>query len=139
MEFSKIASRLREKVARFSGELCDRLGKTASRFVTEAVYRMMVNQSVLLTIGRTLEDDVSLKKIEERFCRQLGKKGLWELLHNSLIQNASSHIMDDTLLILDISDIQKKYAKKMEIALRLSEKHDGNCFDGILFPGCRAG
>ena len=115
MEFSKIASRLREKVARFSGELCDRLGKTASRFVTEAVYGMMVNQSVLLTeMGRTLEDDVSLKKIEERFCRQLGKKGLWELLHNSLIQNASSHIMDDTLLILDISDIQKKYAKKME-------------------------
>jgi hypothetical protein len=115
MDFTKIASRLRAKVARFSGELSKRLGKTATRFVTEAVYGIMASQSVLLTeIGRTLDEDVSLKKIEERFCRQLGKPGLWYQIHRSLLEQASNKIKDDTLLVLDISDIRKKYAEKME-------------------------
>ena len=100
MDFTKVARRLREKVVLFSGELCDRLGKTASRFVTEAVYGMMVNQSVLLTeMGRTLEDDVSLKKIEERFCRHLGKEGLWDKLHRGVLGQGASKIFEETLLI----------------------------------------
>ena len=115
MDFSKIARRLREKVVRFSGELSDHLGKTAHRFVTETVYGILWSQSVMLTkIGRSLEDDVSLKKIEERFCRQLGKEGLWEKLHGGVLPQAASKIFEDTLLIVDISDIRKKYAKKME-------------------------
>ena len=74
MDYSKIARRLRDKVTRFSGELCKGLGKTATRFVTESVYGILVSQSVVLTkMGRTLENDVPLKKIEERFCRQLAK------------------------------------------------------------------
>ncbi len=38
MDFSQFVGRLREKLTRFSGELCHRLGKTATRFVVEAVY-----------------------------------------------------------------------------------------------------
>ena len=53
-----------------TGELCHRLGKTASRFVVEAVYGIISSQSVMLTeIGRCFEEDVSLKKIEKRFHR----------------------------------------------------------------------
>jgi len=82
----------REKLTRFSGELCGRRGKTASRFVVGAVYGIISSQSVMLTeMGRSLsvcpgkgslreipsgEEDVSLKKIEERFCRQLAKPKL---------------------------------------------------------------
>ena len=124
MDFSKLARRLRAKVVRFSGELCHRLGQTAHRFVVEAVYGILSSQSVMLTeIGRTLQGDVSLKKIEERFCRQLAKKGLWEKLHRSLLSYGSSKISDDTLLMMDISDIQKKYAKKMEY---VTEVWDGS-------------
>lgn len=124
MDFSKLARRLRAKVVRFSGELCSRLGKTASRFVVEGVYGILSSQSVLLTeMGRCLEDGVSLKKIEERFCRQLAKPGLWEKLHRALLGHASAKISDDTLLIMDISDIQKKYAKKMEY---VTEVWDGS-------------
>jgi hypothetical protein len=131
MDFTKVARRLREKVTRFSGELCARLGKTAVRFVTEAIYGMMVGQSVLLTqIGRSLEDDVSLKKIEERFCRQLGKEGLWEKLHRGVLLHADSKIDEDTLLILDISDIHKKYAKKMEYLATVRDTSEEVLGDG---------
>ena len=113
MDYSKLARKLREKVTRFSGELCQGLGKTATRFVTESVYGILVSQSVVLTkMGRTLENDVSLKKIEERFCRQLAKPALWSKLQNDLLSHASSRIKDNTLLVLDPSDIQKSMPEK---------------------------
>lgn len=53
MDFNQFAGRLREKLTRFSGELCGRLGKTVSRFVVEAVYGIISSQSVMLTeMGR---------------------------------------------------------------------------------------
>lgn len=131
MDFSKIASRLRGKVVRFSGELCGRLGKTASRFVVEAVYGILTSQSVMLTkIGRTLEEDVPLKKIEERFCRQLGKEGLWEKLHHSLLKQAAPKIGEDTLLILDLSDIRKKYARRMEYVTTIRDGSENTLGNG---------
>jgi len=131
MDYSKVARRLRDKVTRFSGELCSGLGKTATRFVTESVYGILVSQSVVLTkMGRTLEHDVPLKKIEERFCRQLAKPALWSRLQNDLLSQASSRIKDDTLLVLDPSDIQKKYARKME---HLAYVRDGS--DDVIGTG----
>jgi len=131
MDYSKIARRLRGKVSRFSGELCKGFGKTATRFVTESVYGILVSQSVVLTkMGRTLENDVPLKKIEERFCRQLAKPALWSKLQHELLSQASSRIRDNTLLVLDPSDIQKKYAKKME---HLAYVRDGS--DDIIGTG----
>lgn len=78
MNFSHLANKLRSKITRFSGILSQDLDKTARRFVREAVYGIMASQSVMLTeIGRQLESRVSLKKIEERFSRQLVKPGIW--------------------------------------------------------------
>ncbi len=124
VDYSKVARKLREKVTRFSGELCQELGKTATRFVTESVHGILVSQSVVLTkMGRTLENDVHLKKIEERFCRQLAKPALWSKLQHDLLLQASSRIQDKTLLVLDLSDIQKQYAQEME---HLAYVHDGS-------------
>jgi len=131
MDNSKIARKLREKVTRFSGELYNGLGKTATRFVTEAVYGILVSQSVVLTkMGRTLENDVPLRKIEERFCRQLAKPALWDNIQHTVLSQSSSRIKDDTLLVLDPSDIQKKYAKKME---HLAYVRDGS--DDVIGTG----
>jgi len=81
-------------------------------------------------MGRTLENDVPLKKIEERFCRQLAKPALWDNIQHTVLSQSSSRIKDDTLLVLDPSDIQKKYAKKME---RLAYVRDGS--DDVIGTG----
>lgn len=115
MDFSLISKRLRDKIAQISGELSRKLDKTARRFVIEMVYGILSSQSVLLTeIGRCLEEKVKLKKIVERFCRHLGKKELWLSIHQQLLSRVSWRIEEKTLLILDISDIRKNYARKME-------------------------
>lgn len=65
MDYSRMARKLREKIARFSGELSKGLPKTAIRFVQEMVYGIQASQSVVLTkIGRTLEEPISIKKGE---------------------------------------------------------------------------
>ncbi len=124
MNFSHLANKLRSKITRFSGILSLDLDKTARRFVKEAIYGIMASQSVMLTeIGRQLESRVSLKKIEERFSRQLIKAGIWGSIHRHILSLASNRIKDKTLLILDLSDVKKKYAEKMEY---LTKVHDGS-------------
>jgi len=126
MKFSKIALKLREKIVKISGELSGKLDKTANRFLAESVYGILFSKSILLTeIGRSLEEDVSIKKIEERFCRQLGKEDLWENIHDNLLFRVSCKINDNTLLILDISDIQKRYAKRMEYVTKVRDGSEG--------------
>jgi hypothetical protein len=124
MNFSHLANKLRSKITRFSGILSQDLDKTAQRFVREAVYGIIASQSVMLTeIGRQLESTVPLKKIEERFSRQLIKSRIWDRLHQRILSLASSRVKDRTLLVLDLSDVKKKYAEKMEY---LAKVHDGS-------------
>lgn len=126
MNYSKLASKLRTKIAKFSGYVSKSLDKTAQRFVHEAIYGIMQSQSVMLTeMGRSLETDVPLKKIEERFCRQLKKEGICEAIHHQVLLDASPCIKDDTLLVLDLSDLYKKYAVHMEHLAKVRDGSDG--------------
>ena len=132
MNFSHLANKLRSKITRFSGILSQDLDKTAQRFIREAIYGIMASQSVMLTeIGRQLESLIPLKKIEERFSRQLIKSRIWGCLHERILSLASNRVKDKTLLILDLSDVKKKYAEKMEY---LAKVHDGS-EDGDIVDG----
>jgi hypothetical protein len=130
MDYSRMARKLRDKIGGFSGELSGGLPKTAERFVREMLYGIQASQSVVLTkIGRTLEEPIAIKKVEERLSRQLLRRGLGEKVQENLLKMASPLIGDETLLILDPSDIRKKYAKKMQYLARVrdgSEEELGN-------------
>jgi len=132
MNFSQLANKLSSKITKFSGILFTDLDKTCRRFIQEAVYGIIASQSVMLTeIGRQLESPFCLKKIEERFCRQLIKPQIWERLHKRLLAMAGKQIRDRTLLILDLSDLKKKYAEKMEYLARVRDgSEDGAYVDG---------
>jgi hypothetical protein len=124
MYYSKIALKLQIKISDFSGYVSSKMDKTLGRFLREAVYGIITSQSVMLTeIGRALPSNVSLKKIEERFCRQLIKPNLSEDIHSNILKHASSFVKQDTLLVLDLGDIHKKYAEEMEY---LAKVRDGS-------------
>ena len=115
MKYTKVASRLRAQIAHFSGELSCGLPKVGQRLVAELVYGIQASQSVTLTkIARTLEEKTSIKKTEERLSRQLSRKSLGTVVQDNLLVSGAPHIGQDTLLIFDPSDLQKKYAQKME-------------------------
>lgn len=126
MQYSKLAGKLRSKITKFSGYVSKNLDKTARRFVGEALYGILSSQSVLLTeIGRSLQTPVALKKIEDRFCRQLAKEGIWQAIHRQVLADAAPRIKEDTLLILDLSDLTKKYARKMQYLARVRDGSEG--------------
>jgi len=115
MYFARTAQKLREQMVRFSGELSAGLPKVARRFVAEMVFGIQARGSVRLTeVGRALGERISLKKTEGRLSRQLGRKRLDREIQRRLVEHAAPRIEDDTLLVLDLSDVTKKYAEKME-------------------------
>ena len=131
MQYSQLASKLRGKINEFSGYVSTHLDKTARRFVGEAIYGILYSQSVMLTeIGRSLQTEVPLKKIEDRFCRQLIKPDLWQAIHRQVLADAGPRIDEDTLLILDLSDVAKSYARKMEYLARVRDGSEGEIANG---------
>ena len=124
MHYAKTALKLREQILKFSGELSSGLPKPGRRFIAEMLYGIQARQSERLTeIGRALEERIPLRKTQYRLCRQLQRQGLWERLTRTLCRMAASRIEELKLLILDLSDVSKKYAKRMEYLARV---HDGS-------------
>jgi uncharacterized short protein YbdD (DUF466 family) len=124
---SKVAHNLRKRIGRFSGNVSEGLCLRAQRFVSDMLYGIQASQSVLLSkIGRTLEESIALIKTEERLSRNLQRAELEETLQENVMKMAAGHVGEDTLLIIDPSDITKKYAKKMEY---LSTVRDGSAHE----------
>lgn len=122
----KLAFNLRRKINKFSGYVSTGLDKTLCRFTREAIYGLLYSQSVLLTeIGRSLQSPVKLKKIEDRFCRQLQKPNIWDTVHRQIAEDAAGRISEESLLILDLGDITKKHAKDMPYLATVRDGSDG--------------
>lgn len=140
MNYSLIASRLRAKIAQFSGELCGSLGKIPTRLVMEMIYGLVASQSVLLTdIARTLEEKIGLRKTHGRLSRNLQTRGIGENVEKELLEHASGRVREDTLLIVDPSDLTKKYAEKMEYLTTVRDGSDdtlGSGYHLLHIVGC---
>lgn len=108
------------------GELTLGFPKVVRQFVFEMIYGIQAHQSVHLTeIGRLLEERITVKKTHSRLCRQLGRRWLWEKLTEALCRLGALRVKDETLLILDITGLSKKYAEKMEYLARVRDGSEG--------------
>jgi hypothetical protein len=115
----------------FSGSLSAGLCKPARRFVGEALYGIAAQGSVRLTeIGRALDEAIPLIKTETRLSRNLGRPDLREHLGQAILREGRRKVGERTLLILDISDIAKPYAEKMEYLARVRDGSTGDIADG---------
>lgn len=127
MNATRTARKLRDRIGRFSGELSEGLCLAAQRFVGEMVYGIAASESVLLTeIGRNLNEPIALHKTEDRLSRNLQRGDLETVVQENLLRMAAPRIERDTLLIIDPSDLSKKYAKKMQY---LATVRDGSAHD----------
>ena len=131
MNKSRLAKRLQQQIEYFSGKLCGGMSKPVGRSVCEMIYGIQARQSVRLSeVARSLNEEIRLIKTENRLSRQLGRSGLKDALCKSLIEEGKGKIGKETLLIVDISDIAKKYAEKMEYMARVRDGSDGVISDG---------
>ncbi len=121
---SKLAGKIKWQIARFSGRLSEGLTKPLRRFIDDMVYGIQASRDVKLSnIARALQEEIKLVKTEDRLSRNLATMDLTEELNRRLCWEGSGLIEDDSVLAVDLSDIRKEYAKKLEY---LAEVRDGS-------------
>ena len=122
---SKLTGKIKSQIKRFSGRLCKGMTKTQTRFVTEMVYGIQASKDVKISnIGRALNESIPLIKTENRLCRNLAANpDLADHINKWLCREGGLAVTEETVLAIDIGDIRKRYAKKMEY---LANIHDGS-------------
>jgi hypothetical protein len=131
MHDSKIRSRLKAQLTKFSSEFCEGLTKPLARFVAQMLFGIQSSQDVKLSnIARSLQEEISLIRTEKRLSRNLKSAELEKELTVQLVRMGSPRVQPNTVLALDLSDIRKEYAQKME---HLATVRDGST--GELHPG----
>jgi hypothetical protein len=95
------------------------------------VYGLSATQDVKLSvIARSLEEDVALISTEKRLSRNLDTAGMDSDLFDAVVKLGARRVHDDTLLVLDISDITKPYAEKMEYLATVRDGSTGELAEG---------
>ena len=112
---ARTAAKMRSHLDVFSGILSEGLCKPARRFVAEALYGIAARGSVRLSgIERPLEETIPLIKTETRLSRNFSRPELREHVGRTVLREGSRKVGGRTFLILNLSEIAKRYAEKME-------------------------
>lgn len=136
VEFGTVAG-LKGQLSKFSGIISKRFRKAKQRLIKEVVYGIQAVKDVKLSnIARTLKEDQSLIKTEDRLSRNLDDVDFTEALNDEICRLAASKVTDDMVLAIDSGDLQKKYAKKMEFLGRVRDGSEDEIGQG--YPLCKA-
>jgi hypothetical protein len=131
MQRSKVRSRLKAQLTKFTLQLSESLSKPLQKFVGEMLFGIQASQDVKLSnIARSLQEEIPLIKTEDRLSRNLRGKELEGRLSGRLLELGSRHVETNTVLCLDLSDVRKEYAEKMEYLDRVWDGSEGEVHAG---------
>jgi hypothetical protein len=112
---SRIAGKIKAQITRFANRISRGLKRPKRKFIAQMLFGIQASKDVKLSnISRSLKEDIALIKTETRLSRQIGEEDLTEDINHQLIEEGRWRIREDTVLALDLSDINKPYAKAME-------------------------
>lgn len=124
MELNELSGQVQVKLHQYCHKFKAAYNKPDFKFIRQMHYGILKSGSVQLSsIGRSLSEGISHKKTTERLGRHLGREGLWESISESLLKHQRHYIRRCRYFVFDLSDISKRYAKKME---GLDRVHDGS-------------
>jgi len=107
------------------------MSKPKRKFIAQVLFGIQAARDIKLSnIARSLEEGRDLLMTEKRLSRNMSKEDLTDKINSALIRDSASRIKYDTVLALDLSDINKPFAKKME---NLAEVWNGS--EGKVSPG----
>jgi hypothetical protein len=125
---SKLRSRLKAQLTKFSSELCKGLSRPLEKFVSQMLFGIQASQDVKRSnIARSLKEAIPLLKTEDRLSRNWKAVALETGLTCQLAKMASQRVEANTVLCLDLSDLRKEYAQQREC---LAPVRDGSTGEG---------
>src|SRR5512137_1501416 len=112
---SKIAGKIKTQITRFGQKISGSYKKPVRKWMIQMLYGIQASKDVKLSnIARSLNEEIPLIKTETRLSRNLGRMDLTESINGKLTAEGSKRIQPDTVIALDLSDLDKPYAQKME-------------------------
>ena len=124
---SKTATKIKEKIAQFSQSISQDFKKPCQKFIRQIFFGIQASKDVKLSsISLVLNEDIPLIKTENRLSRHLSKYNFSEEIEKAILDKAGCRINQETILALDLSDIRKEFARKMEY---LAKVYDGSTGD----------
>ena len=134
-----IATKLLNQLEVFLGRISPHFHKPTARFIGDMIYGIMVEKDIkLASIVRALKEKITPKKVEDRLSRMLSSAGLETGLHDIVAREGAKKVHRDTLIIIDPSDVQKPYAKRMEYLAKVWDGSKGDVGENLGFWGCMA-
>jgi hypothetical protein len=131
MHPARLATKIQGQIERFSGKVSRGLGRPSARMVREVLVGMQARGSVRLSeIGRALGEPTELKKVIERLGRHLKRPEVRERVQANLLEEGAARVGEETLVIVDPTDITKPYARKMEHLARVRDGSTGELTNG---------
>lgn len=128
---SRLSGKIKAQITRFAGRLTEGLGRVTRRWISEMLYGIQASKDVKVSeVARSLNEPIRLIKTENRLCRNLASDDLTGRINRWTSWEGAGAVDDDTVLALDLGDVRKSHAKKME---HLATVRDGST--GELVPG----
>lgn len=127
MELTQLSDKIQVKFNQFAQKYITGFSRPLQKFVRQMLFGILKSGDVQLnSIGRALQEKLSLKKTTKRLGVHLGKPHLWTSIMENNLRTQRSYLQQCQYLIIDISDIQKEYAEKMS---GLANVHEGSKHD----------
>ena len=131
MHYSGLALKLREQMHTFSGKLSSHFSQPKRRFIEQMIYGIQASGEVKLSeIARSLNEQIPLLKTETRLSRNLAEESLEESLLFDVAKMGTRRVHNDTLLLIDPTDVRKDFAEKMEHLARVRDGSTGELVKG---------
>ncbi len=110
-----LTKQVQNKISNYFSKLSNHLTKPESRCVREMVTGILKNGTVLVNqIASGINDSISLSQTTKRFRTHYNKKDFFAKLFKGHLESVKGKIHHGDYILVDGSDIQKKYAKMME-------------------------
>ena len=141
MNDTTAAHRLREQLKKFVGIVFPHVPKLQKEFLGQMFFGIQAGQTTVLSrIARELDEDILLKKTEERLSRHLLAAKLDETVRDAVLAHGAAYVHDDTVVSIDPSDIQKPYAQEggMPFLAKVWDGSRGRVGDNLGYNLCFA-
>jgi len=131
MNYRDLAVKLQGQIHDFSGIFYPHFSRPQAKFIEQMIYGIQAGRDVKLSsIARALGEDITLKKTEERLSRHLAVRGLGQKVNEVLAAHGSHRVHEDTLIVIDPTDIRKPYARRMPHLARVRDGSTGELVSG---------
>lgn len=110
-----LTAQVQSKLSYYFKSFGKQLSAPEVKCIKEMALGLLKGQTVFINkIAGFLSESISLKKTCKRLSYHYNKAGFWKKVTSDHLHRVSSKIHHGDYLLMDLSDIQKKYAKMME-------------------------